>query len=190
MMYRTWPKEPRRSSVVQLSVRSAGPLASPAAVTQAIRERFAGGNVGVRSLDVEVDDTIATERATATLALVFAIIGLLLAAVGLYGVLSREVQRRAPEIAVRMALGAEPRRVRSLVLFRIVISLAAGVAAGIALSVAAEQLVRSLLHEAQPSDATQLALCTAIMLGVAIAAAAPPVRRATRVDPMTVLRAE
>lgn len=190
MLYRTWPKEPRRSTVVQLTVRSAGPLASPAVLARVIRERFAGGNVEVRSLDVEVDDTIATERATATLALVFAIIGLLLAAVGLYGVLSREVQSRTPEIAVRMALGAEPRSVRTLVLFRIIVSLAAGVAAGITLSVAAEQVVGSLLHEVQPSDATQLTICTAIMLGVAVAAAAPPVRRATRVDPMTVLRSE
>jgi putative ABC transport system permease protein len=190
MMYRTWPKEPRRSNVMQLTVRSAGPLLPPALLARAIREQFAAASVEVRSLDVEVDDTIATERATATLAFAFGILGLLLAAVGLYGVLSREVQMRTPEIAVRMALGAEPRRVRRLVLLRIFVALAAGVAAGIALSVSAEQLVRSLLHEVQPSDGTQLALCTAILLGVAIAAAAPPVRRATRVDPMTVLRSE
>ncbi len=137
-----------------------------------------------------MDDTIATERATATLAFVFGILGLLLAAVGLYGVLSREVQSRTPEIAVRMALGAEPKRVGSLVVFRIVAATVAGLIAGVGLSVAAEQVVRSLLYEVQPSDAGQLVTCMAIIAAVTIAAVAAPVRRATRVDPMTVLRSE
>ena len=190
MVYLAWQREAQKSVFVQLTVRSGGVPPSATAMAQAIEQLVPGGSVEVRSLDTEIADTIATERATATLAFVFGILGLLLAAVGLYGVLSREVQMRTPEIAVRMALGAEPRRVRRLVLLRIFVALAAGVAAGIALSVSAEQLVRSLLHEVQPSDATQLALCTAILLGVAIAAAAPPVRRATRVDPMTVLRSE
>ena len=85
-----------------------------------------------------------------------ACLGLLLAAVGLYGVLSREVQSRTPEIAVRMALGAEPKRVGSLVVFRILAATVAGLIAGVGLSVAAEQVVRSLLYEVQPSDAGQL----------------------------------
>ena len=190
MLYRTWPKEPRRSSVVQLTVRSAGPLASPAVLARTIREHFAGGNVEVRSLDVDVDDTIATERATATLAFFFGIAGLLLAAVGLFGVLSREVHSRSREIAVRVALGAAPQRVGRLVVFRIFAATVAGLVVGVALSIAAEQLVRSLLYEVQPSDAAQLATCVAIIVLVAIAAVAAPVRRATRVDPMTVLRSE
>jgi putative ABC transport system permease protein len=190
MMYRTWPKEPRRSNTMQLAVRSAGPLPSPAALTRAIQERFAAASVEVRSLDVEVADTIATERATAMLAFLFGLSGLLLAAVGLYGVLSREVHVRRPEIAVRMALGAAPQRVRRLVLLRVLAATTAGLIAGIGLSLAAEQLVRSLLYEVQPSDAGQLATCVVIIAVVAIAAVAAPVRRATRVDPMTVLRSE
>jgi ABC-type antimicrobial peptide transport system permease subunit len=114
----------------------------------------------------------------------------LLAAVGLYGVLSREVHVRRPEIAVRMALGAAPQRVRRLVLLRVLAATTAGLIAGIGLSLAAEQLVRSLLYEVQPSDAGQLATCVVIIAAVAIAAVAAPVRRATRVDPMTVLRSE
>ena len=104
--------------------------------------------------------------------------------------LSREVHVRRPEIAVRMALGAAPQRVRRLVVLRVLAATMAGLVAGLGLSLAAEQLVRSLLYEVQPSDVGQLATCIAIIVLVTIAAVAAPVRRATRVDPMTVLRSE
>ena len=144
----------------------------------------------MRSLDVEIADTIAVERATATLAFVFGIAGLLLAAIGLYGVLSRDVHVRTPEIAVRMALGAAPARVRRLVVAQIIATAAVGVVAGILLTLSAERFVRSFLYEVQPSDPSQLITCVAMMLLVTIVSIAAPIRRATRVDPMTVLRSE
>ncbi len=190
MVYLPWQKDAMRSTYVQLAVRSSRVTPSAAAMAEAIERMVPGAALEVRFLDVEVADTITTERATAMLAFLFALSGLLLAAVGLYGVLSREVHVRRPEIAVRMALGAAPRRVGSLVVFRIVAATVAGLIAGVGLSVAAEQVVRSLLYEVQPSDAGQLVTCIAIIAAVVVAAVAAPVRRATRVDPMTVLRSE
>ncbi len=190
MAYLSWQKDAMGSTYVQLAVRSSRITPSAAAMAEAIERMVPGAALEVRFLDVEVADTIATERATAMLAFLFALSGLVLAAVGLYGVLSREVHVRRPEIAVRMALGAAPKRVGSLVVFRILAATVAGLIAGVGLSVAAEQVVRSLLYEVQPSDAGQLVTCIAIIAAVVVAAVAAPVRRATRVDPMTVLRSE
>ncbi len=190
MLYRSWRPEPRGRSFVQLVVRAASVPPAPAAMAHAIEALVAGSSVGVRSLDVEVADTIAAERAMATLAFVFALSGLLLAAIGLYGVLAREVQVRLPEIAIRMAIGASPARVRRLVMIRMLAALLAGLAAGVAAAIGLQRFVRALLHGVDPSDAVQVATCAAIMIAVAIAAVAAPVRRATRVDPMAVLRSE
>jgi ABC-type antimicrobial peptide transport system permease subunit len=190
MVYQAWQRNAQENVYVRLSVRSAGFTPSSLAMAQAIEQLVPGASVEVRSLDVEVADTIATERATATLAFFFGVCGLLLAAIGLYGVLSREVHVRRPEIAVRMALGAAPQGVRRLVMFRVLAATASGLILGVGLSLGAGRLVQSLLYEVQPSDAGQLLTCIAILLLVAIAAVAAPVRRATRVDPMTVLRSE
>jgi putative ABC transport system permease protein len=190
IVYTPWNSESVRANYVSLSVRTATTSLSPAAIAKEVEPAAPGTSVDVRSLDVEIADTIAVERATATLAFVFGIAGLLLAAIGLYGVLSRDVHVRMPEIAVRMALGAAPARVRRLVVAQIIATAAVGVVAGILLTLSAARFVRSFLYEVQPSDPSQLITCVAIMLLVTIVSIAAPIRRATRVDPMTVLRSE
>jgi ABC-type antimicrobial peptide transport system permease subunit len=126
----------------------------------------------------------------ATLALAFAAISLLLAAVGLYGVLSHLVAQRTSEIGVRMALGAQRSEVLRFTLADGLRPVGWGLVLGLAGAAAAAKMIRDLLYGIQPLDASVFVGVAALLLGVAIAACVLPAWRASRLDPMQALRVE
>ena len=143
-----------------------------------------------RSLEEQMAPLTAPERATAQLAIGFGCVALLLAAIGLYGVLAYGIARRTREIAVRLALGAQPGGVVGMILRETAGLVAAGVVAGIGLAWAAARLIASQLFHVSPQDPASLAAAIAVLLGVALAAVYLPARRASRQDPMAALRQE
>lgn len=135
-------------------------------------------------------ETVEKPRFLSTLMLALAGMALVLAGIGLYGVLSYAVSRRRREIGIRVSLGAEPARVRRMVLGGGLKLAFLGVVAGMAGGLALTHLVRGLLYGVEPSDPLTLATVSALMLATAAAASWVPARRATRVDPVEVLKAE
>jgi putative ABC transport system permease protein len=142
------------------------------------------------TLDERIGAAVARPRFNATLLTLFAGAALLLAAVGVYGVLSYSVSSRMREIGVRLALGADARRVIRLVLGEGVRLAAAGAVAGLIATIVAARFVRGLVVDVSPTDPRILAASAVVMLAVAALAAFLPARRASAVDPMVVLRQE
>lgn len=130
------------------------------------------------------------ERAIAQLTGFFGALTLVLAAIGLYGVMSYAVARRTSEIGVRMALGALPGDVRWLVLRETLALTAAGLAFGLVAALASVRLVESLLFGLSPHDPATMVAALVVMVVVAAASGYLPARRASRVDPMVSLRYE
>jgi predicted permease len=137
-----------------------------------------------------IDRLLFQERMIAKLSGFFGALALVLACIGLYGLLSYEVSRRTREIGIRTALGAQQRDVLRLVVGQgIVLSLAGG-AAGIAVALAVTRYLRSMLYDVHTSDPATIAAVAILLSFVALAASYVPARRATRVDPMVALRDE
>jgi len=120
----------------------------------------------------------------------FALLGLLLAAIGIYGVLAYSVARRTREIGVRMALGAARRRVVRMVLRDSLAPVVAGSAAGIVTALVATRLMRAMLYGVSPTDPATFVVVTLVLIAVAVLASAVPAIRAARVDPIVALREE
>ena len=142
------------------------------------------------TLEAKVEEVGANTRFEAVLMSLFAVVALVLAAVGLYGVLAHMVGQRTREIGIRMALGARPAQVRRMVSGQAAILAGAGAALGLAGALAGGRVIRSLLFEVSPTDPTTLAAAVALLLLVAAFATWLPARRATQVDPATTLRSE
>ena len=121
---------------------------------------------------------------------VFAIVALLLAAAGVYGLVSFSVSQRAREIGVRMALGAEPRDVLRLVLTRALRIVVAGVIVGLAGAAGVTRVLQTFLFGVTPTDPIAFTIVTLLLMAVGLMAAWLPARRATRIDPCAALRAE
>jgi putative ABC transport system permease protein len=189
--YIHYKQRPERGNFGTLVVRTAGP---PAMVTGAIRDRL-------RALDVSVTAEMATmidvrtrsvaDRRFAMLVLSgFGTVALLLAAIGIYGVLSYSVARRAREIGVRMALGAARSTVVGMVLRDSMMPVAMGVVVGIVGSLGLTRLMQGLLYGVGTTDPTTFAAVTAVLGSVALLASYLPAYRASRIDPMIAMRAE
>jgi predicted permease len=144
----------------------------------------------VVSLSDHIGRLLTQQRLVAQLASLFGLLALLLACVGLYGVLSYAVARRTNEIGIRVALGAQRRDVLWLVLREALTLVLIGSAIGIATSLAATQTASSLLFGLRPNDPLTLVLATLLLLTVATLAGYLPARRAARVDPLVALRDE
>jgi putative ABC transport system permease protein len=144
----------------------------------------------VLTLDDRISDAVARPRFNAALLAAFAGAALLLAAIGVYGVLSYSVSSRTREIGVRLALGADASRVIGLVVGQGVRLAVAGAAIGLAAFVAVARLMQGLILDTAAWDARLLGIAAAIMLATAALAAFVPARRASEVDPMVVLRME
>ena len=130
------------------------------------------------------------ERLLAMLALFFAGVALLLAGVGLYGVLDYSVLQRRREIGIRMAIGAQAGGIARLVTVEVFSMVLAGALAGLALGMVSARYIASLFYQVKPTDLDVLALPSLAILAAALLAALPAVIHAVRIDPVTALRAE
>ena len=144
----------------------------------------------VRKLDTQIKDTLVRERVMATLSGVFGAIAGLLAAVGLYGIVSYTVERRRREIGIRLALGASRGTIVGSVLKQSGVWVAAGLALGIVASVAVTRTAQSLLYGVQSQDPATIAAGAAGLALIALLASYVPAHRAARVDPMATLKDE
>jgi putative ABC transport system permease protein len=144
----------------------------------------------VRLLPEMVNSSLAPRRFVVTVLGVFAGMALLMAVIGLYGVIGYAVTQRTQELGVRMALGAQPGEILKLVLGQGMRLAGAGAAIGLVVSLVASRLLRNELFHVRSFDPLTFALMAAVLIGAALLASYIPARRATRVDPMVALRYE
>ncbi len=144
----------------------------------------------IRTLDDILSRSIAGENFAAILLSIFGACALLLAAIGIYGLMAYSVQQQTPEIGVRMALGSAPARVRNLVIYQGMRMALAGTAMGIAGALGLSRLVASRFYGYQPRDLLVLSITPALLLLVAFAAVWFPARRASRINPVDAIRQE
>jgi predicted permease len=182
---------PSREAAEEFVLRAAVP---PSSLIPAIQRTVADVNQSMplefHTLAEQVDDNLVQERLLATLSGFFGVLALLLAMIGLYGVLSYTVTQQQVEFGIRMALGAQPSSILRLVMTETFAVLAGGIIVGIGLSFAAVRLLQKMLFGLSPHDATTILLAIGILAAVGLLAGFLPARRATRVDPMVALRYE
>jgi predicted permease len=185
--YRQWPVQ-SMAFVVKTRV-------PPGSIADAVRREVYAVDANmpvsnVRTLGQIVARSISQPRFYMTLLAVFAAVALVLAAIGIFGVLSYAVAQRTREIGIRMALGAEGRSVRGLVVRQAMLLAISGVAAGVIAAWWMARLLGSLLFGVTPRDPVTFAAVAAMLAAVALIASYVPARRATRVDPVVALRAD
>jgi len=165
--------------------------ATVSAIRAAIKEAAPSMDMPeIRFVNELAGQSITTERVIAQLSSFFGLLALLLACVGLYGVVSYNVASRTNEIGVRLALGARPRDVFTLVARQGMTLVLIGVVAGLSAALALTRLIASLLYGLSPTDLATFVMITLLLTGVALLACYIPSRRATKVDPMIALRHE
>jgi putative ABC transport system permease protein len=143
-----------------------------------------------RAMDQDIDSAVAGKKAMMWLTGSFALVALLLAAVGIYGVLSYTMSQRTQEVGIRIALGADATAVTRMVIGEGLKLVGVAVIAGLVTSAGAARLLRNQLFGVQPDDAVTFLVVTAVLSLVAIVACYVPARRASRVDPMIALRTD
>jgi predicted permease len=191
IMYGAFAQERTLFSSQRLAIRTAGaPMDSRNAIVRAIAGVNKDLAVDLKRLDEDLGANVLQERLVATLSGFFGGLALLLAALGLYGVMSYTVTRRRNEIGIRMALGAEPRKVVGLVLKNVALITIAGLIVGAAASVGTGRFINTLLYNLASSDRTMIAITAITLASAAAIAGYLPARRAARIDPMAALREE
>jgi len=176
----------------EFMIRTAAPsgtaarIAAAAAVAVDSRMRVAS----LQTLEKTVDDSLERERLLAFLSSAFGFMALVLAAVGVYGVIAYGVARRTSEIGLRMALGADRTRVLKMIVKDAAAIPLAGLAAGAPIAWLASRIAGSLLFGVQPGDPWSLAASGFLITAVSIIAAAIPALRAMRINPISALRHE
>ncbi len=143
-----------------------------------------------QTLSEQVASSLTRERLLAILSSFFGALALLLATIGLYGVMSYNVARRRSEIGIRMALGAAEARVLRMVLGEVTLLVGVGLLAGLGAALAATRLIATFVYGVTVRDPATLAMAAILLVGVALAAGYLPARRASRLDPMAALREE
>ncbi|HEY6333672.1 MAG TPA: ABC transporter permease [Blastocatellia bacterium] len=189
-IYFSLDQEP--ANTMYLSVRTHG---DPLSVTGAIRSAVSSLDRGepmyeVNTMDQLLSNSIAQPRLLVSLFVAFAGVALILAVVGIYGVMSYSVTQRTAEIGVRVALGARKMDVLRLVFFRGLVLTIAGLAIGLGGAMALTRLMGGMLYAVRPTDPATFAAISAVLAVAALSACAIPAQRATRVDPMVALRYE
>jgi putative ABC transport system permease protein len=174
-------------------VRTSGP--NPLALASAIRREIPRARSEFRVSNIRTQEELVRaqtvrERLLAMLALFFAVVAVLLAGVGLYGVLDYSVLQRRREIGIRMAIGARAGDIALRVTREVFAMVLAGAVAGVALGMASVRYIESLLYQVKPTDPVMLALPAVTILAAALLAALPAVIRAVRIDPVAMLRSE
>jgi predicted permease len=183
-----WPAVDTMTFVVRTSVPPIELAAAARAAARTVDPNLALAEM--RTLQDLVDAAAAPRAFTMVLIVIAASAALLLGVVGIYGVMSYNVSQRTKEIGVRLALGAEPATVMSMVVRQGGTVVFGGIAAGLATSFAGGRLISSLLYNVAPHDPAVFAVTTALLLAVALVACWLPARRAASVDPLVALRAE
>jgi len=179
-------------SATTLVIRTAG---EPTSLVPAVRTQVAGLDpqlplFGITTLSQRVSDSVAQPRFYAGVLAIFAGLALVLAAVGIYGVLSSQVEQSTREIGIQIALGAGPERIRRSVLSRGAILTGSGLAIGLAGAWGLSRFISTLLFGITPFDVSTYIASAAALAAVALAGAYLPARRATEVDPVVALRYE
>ena len=165
--------------------------ATTAAIRQTIQRRDPNLPIyAMRTMETQIAESLFVERMIAGLSVAFGILATVLAAIGLYGVMSYAVARRTREIGIRMALGAERGGVRWLVLKEVIALAAVGVALGLGGALYATRRIEAQLFGITPNDPETLAGAITLLILVALLAGWIPARRATNIDPMLALRSE
>ena len=177
---------------IQWMIRTrVAPLSLSPEIQEQLRIASGGLPVGtVRTMDQVVAHSIAYQKFSALLLSIFAGIALLLAAVGIYGVMAYSVQQRTQEIGIRMTLGASPENVRRMVVRQGMLLAVIGVAIGVAGGLAITRVMGSLLYGVKPWDPLMFAVTAVLLAIVALVACYVPARRASRVNPLVALRYE
>ncbi|HEX4685109.1 MAG TPA: ABC transporter permease, partial [Gemmatimonadaceae bacterium] len=179
------------ASGMTLVVRVAGDPASYGNPLRAVmREVDRDVPLALQPLSTLALQALGTTRLATTLFGLFGALGLLLAGIGIYGVMTYTVQQRRHEIGVRLALGASPRSVLAMVVRRGAVLSLVGIVIGLIAALAASGLMQKLLFGVPPRDAVTFGAIALLLAGVGVVAAYVPGLRATRVDPLTVLRGE
>ena len=191
MAFRVLAQEPQEYAT-SLEARVAG---SPESAVLALRRAIAGVDrnlpIGeVTTIERLLRRGLSRERLVARLATSFGILALLLAAIGLYGVISYSVARRTNELGVRLALGASPAGVSWVVIRESLRTIIIGLTAGVVLWFPLLRLTRQLVYGVSPHDPVMLAVSAGLLLLVGLAAAILPAARAARIDPIEAIRAE
>jgi ABC-type antimicrobial peptide transport system permease subunit len=184
--------EPQTGFGASFEVRTAG---DPQALVSVIREAVAQINPNLPLRDVttesqQIDRLLFQERLVARFSSFFGLLALVLACIGLYGLMAYEVTRRTREIGIRIALGAQAKDVlRSVVRQGLALALV-GAAAGIGVALGVTRYLKSMLYDVHANDPFTIVAVVALLILVALAACFIPARRATKVDPMVALRCE
>jgi len=187
-----WPYARNPYGTMTIAVRTAGDASQVTnAIVALVRQIDPDLAVaGVRTMEEVVANSVAQRRLTMLLLTIFAGAALLLAAVGIYGVIAYSVTQRTQEIGIRMALGAQRGDVLRMVIKQAIVLAAVGIAVGGAGGLALTRLMEGLLFQVKPADPLTFVAVSAVLAAVAILASYVPGRRATRVDPVIALRAE
>jgi ABC-type antimicrobial peptide transport system permease subunit len=176
---------------VVMRSRTGSPLKLAGAIRDAVRLADPQQPIGdLVSLEQLIGRQTAARRFNTTLLSVFAVLAVVLALVGIYGVTSYAVAQRYRELGIRMALGARPRDVVRLLVGESLVRVVAGVVLGLAIALVATRALATMLFGVAPQDAATFAGTALLLAVVALVATWLPARRATRVDPMVTLRTE
>ena len=190
-IYLAETQDPEPDSDPQILVRSSLPLT---ALLPSIRETVERVDPNIsfnfRVFKTQVGWSLQRERLMAALSGLFGFLALILATVGLYGVISYTVARRTQEIGIRMALGAGGRRIATMILREAVLLLTIGLVAGLGMSLFAARALKAMLYNLTPTDPATFGMAAGALAIVAVAASYLPALRASRLDPMVALREE
>ncbi len=191
-IYMPYEQHPGPATSLTLVARTQSP--DPLVLTETIRRKIGERNpdvpVKAETMEMTLETASATPRFRTFLLVVFAVVALVLAVAGVYGVMAYTVSQRVPEIGVRVALGASPADILKMIVGQGARLAAAGLVLGVVLALAASRLLEGLLFGVTARDPLILAVVTVLVAAAALGACYIPGRRALRVEPMVALRAE